>query len=134
MKRRTNTERRARPKLPRVPEEMRQWSDLLLREILPWPDVTLRPMFGMTAVYRGKAIFGALLRTRAMDTPYSVSFKMSRRNPNLQKRLEADHRILRSTRDAKWISFELQSGDDLPDAIRWFARAYRLTAKAGETG
>ena len=134
MKRRTNTERRPRPKLPRIPEEMRQWSDLLLREILGWPNVSSRPMFGMTAVYRGKAIFGVLPRTRAMDTPYSVSFKILLRNPSLQKRLEADLRILPSTRDAKWISFELQSGEDLPDAIRWFAQAYRLTAKAGETG
>jgi hypothetical protein len=68
-----------------------------------------------------------------MATPYSVSFKILLRNPSLKKRLEADPRILPSTRDAKWISFELQSGDDLPDAIRWFAQAYRLTAKAGET-
>jgi len=48
---------------------MRQWSDLLLREILGWPNVSSRPMFGMTAVYRGKAIFGVLPRTRAMATP-----------------------------------------------------------------
>lgn len=131
MKRRTNTERRPRPKLPRIPEEMRQWSDLLLREILAWRNVSSRPMFGMTAVYRGNAIFGVLPRTRAMDTPYSVSFKILLRNPSLKKRLEADLRILPSTRDAKWISFELQSGEDLPDAICWFAQAYRLTAKTG---
>jgi len=112
---------------------MRQWSDLLLREILGWPDVSSRPMFGMTAVYRGDAIFGVLPRTRAMDTPYSVSFKIPRRNPSLKKRLEHDPRILPSTRDAKWISLELQSGNNLRDAIRWFAQAYRLTAKAGET-
>jgi len=129
VKRRTKTERRPRPKLRRAPEEMRQWSDLLLREILGWQNVRSRPMFGMTAVYRGNSIFGVLPRTRAMDTPYSVSFKILSRNPSPQKRLEADLRILPSTRDAKWISFELQSGEDLPDAIRWFARAYRLTAK-----
>jgi hypothetical protein len=128
MKRRTNTER-PRPKLPRIPEEMRQWSDLLLREILGWRDVSSRPMFGMTAVYRGNAIFGVLPRTRAMNTPYSVSFKILSRNPGLKKQLEADSRILPSNSDTKWISFELQSGDDLPDAMRWFTRAYRLTAK-----
>ena len=66
MKRRTNTQRRLRPKLPKIPEEMRQWSDLLLREILGWPDVSSRPMFGMTAVYRGNVIFGVLPRTRAI--------------------------------------------------------------------
>jgi hypothetical protein len=134
MKRRTDTERRPRPKLPRIPEEMRQWSDLLLREILAWPDVSSRPMFGMTAIYRGNAIFGVLPRTCAMDTRYSVSFKIPSRNPSLKKRLEADPRILPGTGDKKWISFELESGDDLPDAIRWFAQAYQLTAKAGETG
>jgi len=134
MKRRTNTERRPRPKLPRIPEEMQQWSQLLLHEILGWPDVSSRPMFGMTAVYRGNAIFGVLPRTRAMDTPCSVSFKILRRNPRLKKRLETDPHILPSTRDAKWVSFELQSGDDLPDAIRWFAQAYRLATKAGQTG
>ena len=109
MKRRTKTERRPRPKLRRAPEEMRQWSDLLLREILGWQNVRSRPMFGMTAVYRGNSIFGVLPRTRAMDTPYSVSFKILSRNPSPQKRLEADLRILPSTRDAKWISFELRS-------------------------
>lgn len=105
---------------------------MLLREILAWPKVSSRPMFGMIAVYRGDAIFGALPRTRAMDTPYSVSFKIPRRNPTLEKSLKADPRILPNTREAKWISFELQSGEDLPDAICWFARAYRLAAKAGE--
>jgi len=129
MKRRTNTEKRPRPKLPRIQEEMRQLSDLLLGEILGWQNVSSRPMFGMTAVYRGKAIFGVLPRTRAMNTPYSVSFKILSRNPGLKKQLEADSRILPSNSDKKWISFELRSGDDLPDAIRWFTRAYRLTAK-----
>jgi len=129
MKRRTNTEKRPRPKLPRIQEEMRQLSDLLLGEILGWQNVSSRPMFGMTAVYRGKAIFGVLPRTRAMNTPYSVSLKILSRNPGLKKQLEADSRILPSNSDKKWISFELRSGDDLPDAIRWFTRAYRLTAK-----
>ena len=134
MKHRTKTESRPRPKLPRIPEEMRQWSDLLLREILGWPDVSSQPMFGMTAVYRGNAIFGVVPRTRAMDTPYSVSFKILSRNPSLKERLEGDARVLPITRDSKWISFELLSGDDLPDAIRWFAQAHRLMAKAGATG
>jgi hypothetical protein len=67
---------------------MRQWSYLLSREILRWPDVSSRPMFGMMGVYRGYAIFGVLPRTCAMDTPYSVSFKIQSRNPRLKKRLE----------------------------------------------
>ena len=121
---------RPRPKLPRIPEEMRQWCDFLLREVLDWPHVTSRPMFGMTAVYRDNAIFGVLPRTRAMDTSHSVSFKFSRRSPGLDKSLKADARILRpDAKQAKWISFELQSGNDLSDAIAWLARAYRLASK-----
>ena len=130
MTRRTKTEKRPRPKLPRIPEEMRQWADLMLRDILGWPDVSSRPMFGMTAVYRGSAIFGVLPRTRAMDTAYSVSFKIPRRFVALNKSLKADPRILASSVEAKWISFELRSGADLPDAIRWFARAYRWAKKS----
>jgi hypothetical protein len=130
MKRRTTTETRPRPMLPRIPEEMRQWSDLLLHEISGWADVSSKPMFGMKAVYQDKAIFGVLPRTRAMDTAYSVSFKIPRRNIALSKSLNADPRILLGTREAKWISFELQSGDDLAGAIRWFGRASRLAEKA----
>jgi len=85
--------RRTRPKLPKVPEEMQQWSELLLHEILHWPQVTSRPMFGMTAVYRKNAIFGVLPRTRAMGTKYSISFKIPQRTPKLYKLLNADARI-----------------------------------------
>lgn len=129
-RRRTEIPTRPRPKLPRIPEEMRQWSDFLLHEVTGWPHVTSRPMFGMTAVYRGNAIFGVLPQTRAMNTAYSVSFKVPRRTPALQKSLDADARIVPSTKDTKWVSFELQSGEDLPDAIRWFARAYSLAKKS----
>lgn len=94
MKRRTTTETRPRPKLPRIPEEMRQWSALLLHEISGWADVSSKPMFGMKAVYQDKAIFGVLPRTRTMDTAYSVSFKIPRRNIALSKSLNADPRIL----------------------------------------
>ena len=81
-------------------------------------------MFGMTAVYRGNAIFGVLPTTRAMETRYSVSFKIPHRNATLDKCLKADPHVLPHTSNAKWLSFELQSGNDLPDAIGWFARAY----------
>ena len=43
---------------------------------------------------------------------------------SLNKSLKADPCILMpDAKQAKWISFELQSGDDLPDAIGWIARA-----------
>jgi hypothetical protein len=126
MERRAKLPLRRRPKLPKAPGEMQQWSQLLLDELLGWPEVRTRPLFGMTAVYRGNAIFGALPKTRAMDTPYSVSFKIPRRTAGLKKKLK-DPRILNAENQAaRWLSFELQSGDDLPDALSWFAVAYRL--------
>ncbi len=119
------TKRIQRP-LPRVSEEVRHWSGLLLEEILRWPRVTARPMFGMTAVYHGKSIFGVLPRTCAMDTPSSVSFKLGRREDRTIKAMAADRRILPLEAASNcWISFELQSAKDLPDALRWFQRAYR---------
>jgi len=43
---------------------------------------------------------------------------------SLDKSLKADPCILMpDAKQAKWISFELQSGDDLPNAIGWIARA-----------
>lgn len=126
MKQSATKRRTSRPKLPKAPEEMRQWSACVLQEVLAWEGVRSRPMFGMTAVYRGAEIFGALPRTRAMDSPYAVSFKL-RRDSTTAARLDADPRIIvpEAAPMAGWVSFELRSGDDIPDAIRWFHLAWR---------
>jgi hypothetical protein len=108
---------------------MQQWSDLLLQEVLGWPQVTTRPMFGMTAAYRSGRIFAVLPRTRAMETRYSVSFKLPRRTAKLDKILKTDAHILPFSSNAKWISFELRSGDDLPEATIWLSRAYELAGR-----
>jgi hypothetical protein len=113
---------RPHPKLPKVPQEMQQWSELLLTEILDWENVSTRPMFGMSAVYRGSAIFGVLPRSRAMDTPYSVSFKLKQPAGHA---LRADPRIIvPEGKEQGWISFELQSGQDIANALHWFRQAY----------
>ena len=38
-----------RPKLVPVSEEMKHLCALLAQELLQWPDVTVRPMFGLRA-------------------------------------------------------------------------------------
>src|SRR5438874_309358 len=101
--------RRARPRLPKVAEEMQQWSELLLAEALQWKDVSTRPMFGMTALYRGRQIFAVLPRTRGLDTAHSIGFKLPRAD-EVKGELAADERIIRERRAARWISFELNSG------------------------
>ena len=120
-----------RPALPRVSEEVRVISEFLLNELLSWPQVTAKPMFGLRAVYHGPAIFGALPVTRALDTSCSVSFKLQEKTPATLKLLEADDRIVTSElKMANWMSFEIRSDRDIPDAIEWFARAYEQAGKA----
>lgn len=112
--------------LPRISEETRQIAVFLERELLSWPGVNAKPMFGMMALYRGSEIFAAVPRTRGMETAWSVSFKLVSPSPLQQKRLAGDPRVVR-TKSAmeKWISFEVKSPRDVPDALRWFERAYR---------
>ena len=115
-----------RPKLARISEAMQEWSALLGAELASWPSVKARRMFGMTAFYRGQAIFAALPRTRAMGSSHSVAFKLCRQNPRIQRMLRADPRIYDPGRpDAKWITLELESESDLARALKWFDLAYR---------
>jgi hypothetical protein len=60
-----------RPKLVLPSEETKHIAALLERELMQWPDVSVRPMFGMHAVYHGAAIFAALPDKRAMRKPAS---------------------------------------------------------------
>jgi hypothetical protein len=106
----------SRPSLPKAHIEMQRWSRELGGEIATWPRVTSRPMFGMTAFYRGSAIFAVLPKTRAPETPFSLLVKVP---------------AARSTRlrpakgpGAGWRTFELQSEEDLPAALGWLERAY----------
>jgi hypothetical protein len=111
---------------------MKQWSALLADELVAWPGVTSRSMFGMTVFYRKSVIFAALPRTRCFGTLRSVAFKLYRRTPQVLKLLADDSRIARPSReDAHWISLELQDENDLADTLRWFDRAYQGATKSG---
>jgi len=65
-----------RPKLLRISEETKQWSAMLEHELLGWPGVSSRPMFGFMAIYRNDTIFAGLPRSRALLTPNSIIFKV----------------------------------------------------------
>lgn len=105
-----------RPALPKADIEMQRWSAVLGDEVATWPRVTSRPMFGMTAFYRGEAIFAALPKTRAPETPFSLMVKV----PDARST-----RLRRGMGPGKgWLTFEMQSEDDLPLALRWLERAY----------
>lgn len=85
--------KRDRPRLPKISEEMKAWSAALSAEVANWPDVTVRPMFGMFGVYRGKRILAVLPRTRALDVPDSIAFKVPVSGPGLRRRAKHDPRI-----------------------------------------
>src|SRR5215472_16394268 len=88
---------KSRRQLVRVSEQMKRWSALLEAELATWPAVTWRPMFGMTVAYRKGAVFAALPRTRAFETPRSVAFKLYRETPKIRRMLESDSRIAGKT-------------------------------------
>jgi hypothetical protein len=107
--------RRKRPKLVPVSEEMRRICEMLARELLRWPDVSMRPMFGMRAVYRGKVVFAMLPDKRALENPKAIAYK----------RFEVQ------SKDEKWKLFELESEEHIGSALAHLERAY--TKAAGPT-
>jgi hypothetical protein len=115
-----------RPDLPRTTDQTKQWSAMLGTELQSWPNVTTRPMFGLLSFYRKKTIFAALPVTRAIGTPNSILFKIKSTTPDLLLRVNQDRRASIGTRlRAKgWISFEMDSSEDLRDALSWLGKAY----------
>lgn len=117
--------KRDRPRLPKISEEMKAWSAALSAEVANWPDVTVRPMFGMFGVYRGKRILAVLPRTRALDVPDSIAFKVPVSSPGLRRRAKPDPRIkFPESTQPKWLTFAIGSEGDLRGALEWLHRAY----------
>jgi hypothetical protein len=110
-----------RPKLPKVDAEMQRWCAQLEGEVLAWPHVSSRPMFGLLGLYRRKKIFAALPRTRAVETPFSLLVKLPRRR----------HDRLRSGSGpgAAWVTFTMDSEVDISEALHWLGQAYEQAGK-----
>jgi hypothetical protein len=115
----------ARPRLPIVSERMTAWTAALAADLESWPQVSLRPMFGLTACYRQDKIFAVLPKTRGMDSPNSLAFKLPSADPRLLVRIRKDSRIgFTEMQKARWFTFELGCDADLHDALEWLGRAY----------
>lgn len=114
-----------RPRLAPVSEQMKAWSAALEAEVLGWPGVTSRPMFGLRALYRGARIFAALPRTRAMGTPNSVAFKVGMPGPRLAaKSSKKVSTKTKATPKRSWLTYELKSDKDMGAALQLLSRAY----------
>jgi len=117
--------KRTRPRLPKITEEMKAWSAALGTEVMTWPGVTTRPMFGLTAVYRARKIFAVLPRTRCMDAPNSIAFKLESAGVRIRARAQRDPHISAfGMQNARWLSFEMNCDADLHPALQWLSRAY----------
>ena len=103
-----------RPKLVLPSEETKHIAALLERELMQWPDVSVRPMFGMHAVYHGAAIFAALPDKRAMRSPRAIAYKLPP--------------AARSKQDRAWQVFEVESARDINRVLELLGQAYRKAA------
>lgn len=111
--------------LPAVSEQMKAWSAALASEVGAWPQVNVRSFFGFTALYRKDQMFGALPRTRAMETANSLAFKLEAPARAVRARLEkTTHPWSTHPDKARWFAFEIYSDADLHDALGWLGRAY----------
>jgi len=111
--------------LEKISEEMKVWSGLLAEEVLGWPDVVAKPMFGLTALYRGPAVFAMLPKTRALGSPNVVAFKLVGASAKVMGQLKRDPRIQETMfAAAKWFAFEMESEEDLRGVLEWLGVAY----------
>src|SRR5216684_1335806 len=100
-----------RPKLVTPSEEMKHLSVLLTKEILQWPEVTTRPMFGLRGFYRGTVVFAMIPDKRALETPNTISYKLA---------AEAGSKAAE-----KWRHYELESAQDIDKALAHLDKAYK---------
>ena len=100
-----------RPRLAPISEEMKRISALLSEELLHWPGVRMRPMFGMRAFYRGAVVFAMLPDQRALESPTAIAYKL----PTGTQRREG----------RKWHLFELEEERDAANALACLDKAYR---------
>src|ERR1039457_5033439 len=91
-----------RPKLPRPSEAMKRTSVLLAEELANWPGVTMRPMFGLRAIYRNGVIFAMLPDKRSFEVPDGIAYK----------------------KDGKWTVFDIGDERGIAKALGVLEKAY----------
>jgi hypothetical protein len=123
---------RPRPKLLPISEEMRRWSALLESELLSWPGVIAKRMFGFRVLYHGKRIFAAIPRSRGFGSAPCILLKFKAMPPALLQQAERDNRLHSNTSGKGWFSFTLSSDTDLHDALGWLNHSYE-SAKGGHS-
>lgn len=90
---------------------MRDLCFLLGEEILRWPEVSTRPMFGMRAFYRGQTVFAMLPDKRALRNANAIMYKLA----SGKEKREGE----------KWKFFELTDASEISGALGVLEKAYR---------
>ena len=98
-------------------EEMRYRCSLLAQEILSWPKVTDRLMFGFRAFYRGSVVFAMFPDKRAMENPSAIWYKLN--DPRIKKE------------GPKWHAFELDDDRSVGTALGLLEKAYSRATSGG---
>ena len=91
---------------------MRRACALLAEEISGWPEVSMRPMFGLRAVYRNGVIFAMLPDKRALESPTAIAYKEG----------------------GKWVLFEVGDENDLGRALAVIEMAYVRASRSSSAG
>jgi hypothetical protein len=81
--------------------------------------------FGFTALYRRNKIFALLPRTRAMQSPNALAFKLESPSARMNVLLRHDPRIgSTQMQKARWFTFEMSCDTDLRAALERLSQAY----------
>jgi hypothetical protein len=107
------------PTFPKVSDDMRRRSTLLADEMKTWPNIRIGSMFGMTSVYRGKAIFALLPDKRGLEFPNAIAVKR-----------DSLGKVPGKTEKHKWQSIFIESDNDLSAALKQLEEAYRKAKTA----
>ena len=74
-------------------------------------------------------MFALLPRTRTLEAPHSVAFKLESPSSRVLSQFHRDRRMsFTQMQKARWFTFELNSGTDLREALEWMGRAYDAAA------
>jgi hypothetical protein len=120
----------SRPKPVPISDQMKAWSAALVADTADWPQVKPRSFFGFTGLYRKDFMFAVLPRTRSMETPDAIAFRLDAPAASLRARLSADARISSAEiKEARWFAFTLSRDAELHDALDWLGRAYDAAAQ-----
>ena len=111
---------------PPAAQELQSLIAAVAHEVSSWPRVQLKPMFGMTAIYRNGTIFGLLPKTKSIRDGDEIWLKFPKLTPAIRKRISAESRIIppRHPNGARWHTLSEITPEDYSFVIEWLGTAF----------